>query len=86
MRGRIPESVRSRVDKMGFSTSTGDWFRGVLKEPLREVVHAAGRAHPDLFSASELDQRLQAHQEGREVNTGKLLAAVQFHLWQQQHT
>jgi asparagine synthase (glutamine-hydrolysing) len=85
MRGRIPESVRSRVDKVGFSTSTGEWFRGVLKEPLRELVDAAGRAHPDFFDATELDQRLQARLDGRENNTVKLLAVVQFHIWQQQH-
>ncbi len=85
MRGRIPEAVRSRVDKMGFSTSSGEWFRGVLKEPLRELIRAAGRDHPDFFEAAELDRRLQGHFDGRENNTGKLLAVVQFHLWQQQH-
>jgi asparagine synthase (glutamine-hydrolysing) len=33
MRGRIPESVRSRVDKMGFSHPARPWFGNELREP-----------------------------------------------------
>ncbi|HNE33393.1 MAG TPA: asparagine synthase (glutamine-hydrolyzing), partial [Nitrospira sp.] len=35
MKGRIPESVRSRVDKMGFPTASKKWFAHDLYEPLR---------------------------------------------------
>ncbi|MEO8164280.1 MAG: asparagine synthase C-terminal domain-containing protein [Betaproteobacteria bacterium] len=42
MRGRIPESVRSRVDKMGFSTSSADWLRGPLKTRVLEVLGDPG--------------------------------------------
>ncbi|HSV61653.1 MAG TPA: asparagine synthase (glutamine-hydrolyzing) [Variovorax sp.] len=85
MRGRIPESVRARVDKMGFSTSSGAWFRGALREPLTAVIREAGRAHPQFFDAGQLERLLQEHLSGKATHTSALFSAAQFHHWLQQH-
>ena len=83
MRGRIPESVRSRVDKMGFPTDASAWLRGALYEPMRDVIHDPAFRQNPLFDAAALSADLQAHRAGQADHSGRLFAAAQFHLWQQ---
>ena len=84
MRGRIPESVRSRVDKMGFPTNAREWFRGPLYERLRDIIHDRGFREHGLLRADELASALEHHHAGTTTHTAKLFAAVQFHLWRTQ--
>lgn len=84
MRGRIPESVRSRVGKMGFPTSSREWFRGPLYERLREIIHDRAFREHGLLRADALASVLEDHRAGNVAHTGKLFAAVQFHLWRTQ--
>ncbi len=84
MRGRIPESVRSRVDKMGFSTSSSDWLRGPLKSQLLEVLNDPSFKKSSLYMHPEFAQLTQQHIANESTHTGKLLAAVQLHIWQRQ--
>ncbi|MBC7657259.1 MAG: asparagine synthase (glutamine-hydrolyzing), partial [Frankiaceae bacterium] len=83
MRARIPESVRSRVDKMGFPTDMAQWFRGTLYQPLREVLNDPGFRQNPLFDANALAADLEAHRSGRVNHADRLFATAQFHLWQQ---
>lgn len=83
MRGRIPESVRSRLDKMGFPTDVESWFRGPLYERVRDVLHDPEfRRHP-LFDAQALQQCLEANRRGS-APVRRVFAAVQLFLWQRQ--
>lgn len=84
MRARIPESVRSRVDKMGFSTNSTAWLRGPLKAQLLEVLNDPGFKASPLYQHAEFEVITQNHISGNATHTGKLLAAVQLHIWQQQ--
>lgn len=84
MRARIPESVRSRVDKMGFSTNSAAWLRGPLKAQLLEVLNDPGFKASPLYQHAEFEVITQNHISGNATHTGKLLAAVQLHIWQQQ--
>jgi len=84
MRGRIPESVRSRVDKMGFSTSSAEWLRGPLKSQLLEVVNDPSFKVSPYFRHDEFSRMTQQHLSGAEIHTGKLINAVQIHIWAQQ--
>lgn len=83
MRGRIPESVRSRVDKMGFPTDVSAWLRGPLYERMRAVIHDPAFRQNPLFDAAALATDLEAHRTGRAEHAERLFAAAQFHLWQQ---
>jgi asparagine synthase (glutamine-hydrolysing) len=38
MKNRIPESVRARPGKFGFSNSSGSWFDGPLREPMQTLL------------------------------------------------
>ena len=81
MRGRIPESARSRIDKMGFPTSSREWFKGPLYERLREVIHDRAFREQGLLRADALATALESHRAGAASHAGKLFAAAQFHLW-----
>jgi asparagine synthase (glutamine-hydrolysing) len=84
MRGRIPESVRGRIDKMGFPVSSAAWFRaGPVHERLREVIHDRGFRENALFDAQVVAGQLDAHRDGTATHTRELFAATQLHLWQQ---
>ena len=84
MRGRIPESVRTRVDKMGFPTNATDWFRGPLYERLRDVIHDRAFREQGMLRADALSRALECHRTGQSSHAGKLFAAVQFHVWRTQ--
>ncbi|MFZ2295607.1 MAG: asparagine synthase (glutamine-hydrolyzing) [Polaromonas sp.] len=84
MRGRIPESVRSRVDKMGFPNSSGEWLRGPLKTQLLDVLSDPGFKASPLFRHAEFERMTRQHLSGEATHTGNLLTAVQIHIWQQQ--
>jgi asparagine synthase (glutamine-hydrolysing) len=84
MRGRIPESVRARVDKMGFPTSAREWFSGPLYERLREVIYDRSFREQGMLRADALSKALEAHRNSAANHSEKLFAAAQFHLWRTQ--
>jgi len=84
MRERIPESVRTRVDKMGFPTSSREWFRGPLYHRLKEVIHDRTFREQGMLRADALAEALEMHRRGATSHAGKLFAAAQFHLWRTQ--
>jgi len=51
MQGILPESVRARRDKLGFSTPEEIWFRGPLKGAIRDGIEATMSRYPDLLNA-----------------------------------
>jgi len=69
---------------MGFSTSSGDWLRGPLKTQLLDVVNDPSFKTSSYFRYTEFERMTQQHLSGKAVHTGKLLNAVQFHIWSQQ--
>jgi len=52
MTGILPDGVRDRRDKLGFSTPEQEWFRGPLKDLARDGVEATLRRFPDLLNAA----------------------------------
>ena len=84
MRGRIPEVVRSRVDKMGFPTAASTWMRGELYEPMREVLTDPEFQRTDLLRPRRLLAMLDEHRAGQADHGEPLFGAVQWFLWQRQ--
>ena len=65
MKGVLPEMVRNRRDKLGFSTPEEIWFKGVLKEKVKEGVEDTLRLYPDLLDAGETRLLVDDYLEGR---------------------
>ena len=83
MRGRIPESVRTRPGKLGFPTPVDAWMRGALAEPVREVLTDPSLARRGLYRPGVIEEGLRRHIAGEADLGARLFDVVQFELWQQ---
>jgi asparagine synthase (glutamine-hydrolysing) len=72
MRDKLPASVIRRK-KTGFDIPAHDWFRGTLREILRETLNPAAVAATGIFDTAAIQKLIQDHQE-RRINVG-------YHLW-----
>ena len=82
MKGRIPESVRTRVDKMGFPTPHRDWFAGAWYEPMRELLASKRLRERGIFNADVLTRGLERHRAGEiSISEPVLWNVLQFELW-----
>jgi asparagine synthase (glutamine-hydrolysing) len=64
MRGRIPEVVRTRVDKMGFPTSAQRWFAGPLYEPMRDLLASRSTHERGFYDVGRILRDLDRHRAG----------------------
>jgi asparagine synthase (glutamine-hydrolysing) len=61
MRGRIPESVRSRPDKMGFPTAGQKWFAQDLYEPMADILASRGVKERGIYHVQNVIRDLERH-------------------------
>ncbi len=66
MRGRLPEAVRQRKDKLGFATPEAAWLRGPLRKPIEEAIENTMRRFPDQFSKANTRALLSSMLDGRQ--------------------
>ena len=86
MRERIPEIVRSRLDKMGFPTSVAQWFRGAFYEALQDTLASAAMRERGIYNVTAIRTDLERHYRG-EVDLGAaLFNVVQFERWLGHHS
>ena len=81
MKGRIPEIVRVRPDKMGFPTAAARWFRSELQEPLRALLHDASFRSLGWFRHERLLAMFEEHRAGAADHSEALFKAAQLHHW-----
>jgi asparagine synthase (glutamine-hydrolysing) len=81
MRGRIPESVRSRVDKMGFPTSARQWFSDLLYEPMLDLLHSRRVRERGVYNIDNIVRDLDRHRSGEADVALKLFRVAQFEIW-----
>jgi asparagine synthase (glutamine-hydrolysing) len=83
MRGRIPELVRNRLDKMGFPVPTKTWFGGVLLEPLLEMANSQSFRERGIYRVPAIQRDIEYHRQGKVDIANRLLALMQFEIWSQ---
>jgi asparagine synthase (glutamine-hydrolysing) len=81
MRHRIPESVRTRKEKMGFPTPTRKWLAGDLYRPIRDLLESRETRERGVYNTSAVLQDLEAHRRGETDISDRLLGVAQFELW-----
>ncbi|BCA54111.1 Asparagine synthetase [Nitrospira sp. KM1] len=64
MRDRIPESVRSRPDKMGFPTAGRQWFAQSLYEPMADVLGSREVRERGIYNTKTIVNDLERHRRG----------------------
>ena len=80
MQGVIPESVRTRADKMGFPTSARRWIANEWFEPIRELVLGSEARARGIYDMQALEGALAEHRSGSADRSGVLFRVAQFEL------
>ena len=80
-RGRIPEVVRSRAEKMGFPTPWTRWFREDLYEPIGDLLSTQRMRERGMFNADFVRCALEKHRSGEADFAEPLFRIAQFELW-----
>jgi asparagine synthase (glutamine-hydrolysing) len=65
MRGRIPESVRARPDKMGFPTAGQKWFANDLYEPMADLLSSRAVRERGIYNVQAVLTDLASHKRGQ---------------------
>jgi asparagine synthase (glutamine-hydrolysing) len=73
----LPHDVLYRP-KMGFGVPIGKWFRGPLKQRLRESLLEGGLAETGLFNQRYLEQLVNDHQSGLREYSAPLWSLMMF--------
>jgi len=81
MHNRIPESVRSRLDKMGFPVPAKKWFAGPLYDSVQDLLSSRELRQRGIYNVKEIRSDLELHREGKIDASNKLFDLVQFEFW-----
>jgi len=80
-RGRMPELVRARLDKMGFPTPMSDWLRGELKPMVADFLNGPGFRQRELVAPGVVDRLLRDGVPDAPGDSAHLFNLVQTELW-----
>lgn len=67
--------------KQGFEVPLGAWFRGPLREPLRDLITGQTAKQRELFSQHYIERLLHEHDEGFKDHGHKLWMLLNVELW-----
>ena len=81
MRGRIPESVRTRADKMGFPVPATSWLSGPLYEPVLDLLTSRTARERGIYKVDSILRDVANHRRGGAVFQGPLFDIAQFEVW-----
>jgi len=81
MQGIIPETVRTRLDKMGFVTPEDVWFRGPLKDYVFEIISSKSFAERGYFDVEEVKKTFYRHCRGEINLSSTVWRWVNLEMW-----
>jgi len=80
LKGFLPEPILNRR-KMGFGVPLSKWFKGPLKDYLRDVLFAKEARQRGYFKMEEVERLVNEHQNNQRDHGYKLWALLMFELW-----
>ena len=80
----LPASLVHRR-KQGFGVPVGSWFRGDLKDFLRDTLSTSRLASAGLLDQTAMNRLVSEHQSGLRNHQGRLWALLMLELWCRQH-
>jgi asparagine synthase (glutamine-hydrolysing) len=81
MAGRIPESVRLRIDKMGFPTPARQWLSGELFESICDLVNSRALAESGVLNTQQISRDIDRFRRGEADFSMQLFRLAQFGIW-----
>jgi asparagine synthase (glutamine-hydrolysing) len=82
LRGLLPDRILDRPKK-GFGIPVADWFRGPLREQMREALSAERVRRDGFFDVGVVDGLVADHLAGTADNRKQLWTLFAFQLWNQ---
>lgn len=77
----IPETVRTRIDKMGFPTSSRRWFAEDLYDTMRELLSTPEVRSRGIYDLKQIRSDLERHRAGDKDVAKELFNFAQFERW-----
>jgi asparagine synthase (glutamine-hydrolysing) len=81
MSGILPEKIRNRRDKLGFTTPEEEWFRGPLREMVLAGVEQTLARYPGLLNARGVRAHAADMLEGRRPVDFSLWRIINLGIW-----
>jgi asparagine synthase (glutamine-hydrolysing) len=81
MRDHIPESVRIRPDKMGFSVPQREWFADFLYEPMQDLLSSREVRERGIYNVKAIQRDLDQHKQGKISLSAGFFNLFQFEIW-----
>jgi len=81
MKGKIPELVRKRKDKMGFPVPAKTWVSENLHEYFREILTDSAACERGIYNIDVMLGDLDRHRKGEIDISAELFDVVQFEMW-----
>jgi len=82
MRERIPESVRTRVDKMGFPVPANKWVAGPLHQPILDLLTSRQTRERGIYNVDRIIRDVEKNRSSTEMGLGGAIFDVaQFEAW-----
>jgi asparagine synthase (glutamine-hydrolysing) len=82
MKGVVPEKVRTRMDKVGYSTPEDIWFRDVrFQELFRDIISSSGFRSRAYFNLKKIQTLFEDHTANRRNNSQKIWKILNLELW-----
>jgi asparagine synthase (glutamine-hydrolysing) len=78
----LPDEILHRT-KMGFAVPLAAWFRGPLRQTIRDAVLGERLLDSGMFNASVLKQLVEQHQSGSRDHSAALWSILMFETFQQ---
>jgi asparagine synthase (glutamine-hydrolysing) len=81
MEKAIPEEIRNRMDKMGFVTPEGTWFKTILRNQINEIIGSKSFAERGYFEVKKVKEKFIEHCEGKiDINLA-IWRCLNLELW-----
>ncbi|MBU0513608.1 MAG: asparagine synthase (glutamine-hydrolyzing) [Proteobacteria bacterium] len=77
----LPEAVTGRIDKVGFNAPSEIWFRGALKDQLREFFAGSKLFDRGIVQRPVFDRIVDQHQRGQANHYMFLWQCLNLELW-----
>jgi asparagine synthase (glutamine-hydrolysing) len=81
---RLPPELLDRP-KMGFGVPLGDWFRGPLREMLRDHLFSASFLSRGIVSRAGLEVLMAQHDRRRHDHSAYLWLLLMLEMWFERH-
>ncbi|MBI2265571.1 MAG: asparagine synthase (glutamine-hydrolyzing), partial [Armatimonadetes bacterium] len=69
LHGILHPKILNRRDKKGYPTPVAQWFRGPLRDSIREILLSEDFRNRRILSPQYVEDRLRLHEEGTDVST-----------------